>query len=160
MRADTIKGPKITLLNLETDELFEVPIRPDALTEQVEVGYSRGQIIGLTHQPLQYVNTGNRKLPSIAFNVDQHFAGEDEDIMQLRHFLMAATVEEDGAGGPARITFVWPGVITFTGVITNLSVTHERFGDEGGVTGYTATVSVEEWVPTRRTAGLYRRGVH
>jgi len=160
MQGDTATGQRITLLNHETDELIEVPIRPDILSEQVEVNYSRATVIGLTHQPLQYLGTANRKIPSITFQVDQHFAGEGEDIETLRNFLMAATVEEEGRAGPARITMVWPKAMTFTGVITSLRISRERFGSDGRVTGYSATVTFEEWVPERRTADAYRLGVY
>lgn len=157
MRGDTGAGERIVLVNNETDEQIEIQFRPESVAEQVEVGYSRVPIIGLSHQPLQYTGTGNRKLPAMVFRVDQHFMPSGQDVMALRRFLLAATVEETEGGGPARVTVVWPGVITFTGVITSVAITHETFSDEG-VTGYTATAAFEEWVPTRRMAADYRRG--
>ncbi len=157
MLGDTDPGVKIVLVNNETDETLEIQFRPESLVEQVEVNYSRTPIPGLSHQPLQYTGTGNRKLPAVIFRVDEHFVTSGDDIMALRRFLLAATVEEEGAGGPARVTMIWPGVIAFTGVITSLAISHEHFSTEG-VTGYTATVAFEEWVPTRRVAATYRQG--
>ena len=68
------RPPKCVLVNVSTAESIECLFNPTELTEKVEVNWSRLAVPGLSHQVLQFQNTGNRQLSGVEFYLDRFFA--------------------------------------------------------------------------------------
>lgn len=149
------------LCNLRTGESTRILLNPTELREQVRVHYSRLQVLGLSHEVLQYHATGNTALP-VEFALDKFFAravsaDDDPDILDFKRFLQALTVPPGGAdsvadGGPPRALFVWPGLITLSCVVTRLELRYQHFDATGRVLVYQAQATFEEIRDARVTS--------
>ena len=151
------------LCNLKTGERLAFLLNPTEFSEGVQVNYNRLQVPGLSHQVLQYVSTGNVSLP-MEFYLDKFFAATietDPDLLNFKRFLQALTVpvggEEDVVGGgPPRVLFVWPGLISLTCVITTLEFKYEQFNRDAEVLVYRARTTFEEIRDARVTSDEIR----
>lgn len=140
---------RMSLANLATGEAIEAQFNPTELEEALEVNWARQVVPGLSHQPLQYVHTGNDK-----FTLELYFESLDPtaDLAQLLHarrFLQSLCYPRRGAqevvgGTPPRVLFVWPTVVSLTTVIAALSFKYSRFNLAGTPTEFTAKVTLEE----------------
>ncbi len=149
---------RMQLVNLDTDEAFEVQFNPADLRESVSVNYTRHAVPGLSHQPLQYTGTGNRQIPGVVFWCDAVLEAErptDGGIIDFRRFLMALTVPGEGKTRPPRVLFVWPGVLTVEAVVVSIEFAYARIGPEA-VQAYSATVTFEEVLDVRRVSEQWR----
>jgi len=139
----------MTIANVSTGESVEAQFNPTEFEEALEVNWARLTVPGLSHQPLQYVNTGNAK-----FTLELNFEAQDpttdlEQIHRTRRFLLSLCYPRRGAadvasGGPSRALFIWPSVVSLTCVITALSFKYGRFNLEGTPVQFTAKVGLEE----------------
>jgi hypothetical protein len=140
---------RMSIANVATGESVEAQFNPTDFEEALEVNWARQTVPGLSHQPLQFVNTGNAK-----FTLELNFEVQDptSDIDQIhlaRRFLQSLCYPRRGAedvvgGGPPRALFVWPGVISLTCVVTALSFKYGRFNVEGTPVQFMAKVTLEE----------------
>jgi hypothetical protein len=140
---------RMSIANVSTGDSVEAQFNPNELEEALEVNWTRQTVPGLSHQPLQFVNTGNVK-----FTMELNFEVQDpstdlETIHLARRFLLSLCYPRRGAedvvgGGPPRALFVWPGVISLTCVVTSLSFKYDRFNLEGTPVQFTAKVTLEE----------------
>jgi hypothetical protein len=154
------RPPRCYLVNVTTAEGMGCLLNPTQLAEKVQVGWSRLQVPGLSHQVLQFQATGNRQLSSVEFYLDKVFAAEqpgDPDIMEFRRFLRALTVPPAGTAGapataPPRVLFIWPGVLSIEAVLTDVEFQYRQFGADGAVLVYAATCSFEEILDARVTS--------
>ena len=139
----------MAIANVATGESVEAQFNPTEFEEALEVNWARQTVPGLSHQPLQFVNTGNAK-----FTLELNFEVQDPnaDLDQIHHarrFLQSLCYPRRGAedvasGGPPRALFVWPNVVSLTCVVTALSFKYGRFNVEGTPVQFTAKVTVEE----------------
>lgn len=139
--------------NLETGMSLQSMFLPSELEEALEVFYERASIPGHSHQPLQYKGTGNQAYPITLY---WRVRGEDDVAVldEARKFLMSLCYPTDAAdsvvtGAPARVLFVWPGMVAMKCRITALSFSHFQFAQVGPSTAYTVRVTIEE-IPERR----------
>jgi hypothetical protein len=140
---------RMSIANVSTGGSIEAQFNPTEFEEALEVNWARQTVPGLSHQPLQFVNTGNVK-----FTLELHFeaqepTGDLEQILSARRFLQSLCYPRRGAqevvgGGPPRALFVWPNVISLTCVVTGLSFKYERFNLAGTPVQFTAKASLEE----------------
>jgi hypothetical protein len=72
----------MSIANTATGDVVEAQFNPTEFEEALEVNWARQTVPGLSHQPLQFVNTGNVK-----FTLELHFEVHDpaSDIEQI-HF--------------------------------------------------------------------------
>jgi hypothetical protein len=158
------RPPPCTLVNLVTDEEMTCLANPTELSETVSVTWNRLVVPGLSHQPLQYVSTGNRQIPSIELYMDRYLAAEaplDLDILEFRRFLLALTVPpavDAGAppAAPPRVLFVWPRFLTLECVVDSVALKYQRFAADGSVLVYTATITLEQILDVRVTSADLR----
>src|SRR5512137_1642944 len=132
----SLRPARMSVANVESGDSVEAQFNPNELEEALEVNWTRQTVPGLSHQPLQFVNTGNVK-----FTMELHFEAHDpavdlETIHRTRRFLQSLCYPRRGAenvigGGPPRALFVWPGVISLSCVITALSFKYARFNLDG-----------------------------
>lgn len=140
---------RMSIANVSSGESVEAQFNPTEFEEALEVNWARQTVPGLSHQPLQFVNTGNVK-----FTLELNFEAQDPttDLEQLhlsRRFLQSLCYPRRGAddvvgGGPPRALFVWPGVVSLNCVVTALSLKYGRFNLEGTPVQFTAKVTLEE----------------
>ncbi|MCG8670588.1 MAG: hypothetical protein MI867_14315, partial [Pseudomonadales bacterium] len=155
------RPPRITFASLRTGESVEMPFTPEQFQEDITVEYVRQNVLGLSHQPLQYRGTSNHVIPDLEFFFRATSREEIERIHNGRRFLLSLCYPPDNAntirrGGPTRVLFVWPQVVTMTFVITRLSITHEKFNQEGRTTVFRAKLTIEEIRDARLTADEVR----
>jgi Contractile injection system tube protein len=140
---------RMSIANVSTGESVEAQFNPTEFEEALEVNWARQTVPGLSHQPLQFVNTGNAR-----FTLELHFEVQDPrtDLAQIhraRRFLQSLCYPRRGAtdvvgGGPPRALFIWPNVVSLTSVVTALTFKYSRFNLEGTPVQFTAKVSLEE----------------
>lgn len=158
---------KVHLVNVTTGEGIDVLINPTQLQQAVSVNYARQQVPGMSHQPLQYISTGNRVVGPVQFQMDRLVAEATQDspeILDFQQFIEALTVPAAGTGGPAdtrppRVLIVWPGVMTVEAVVTSADFLFIDFGEDASALAYVANVTFEEALDVRRTSQQLRRGV-
>jgi hypothetical protein len=159
------RPPRCLLVNLTTQETIQCLFNPTQLVEKISVNWSRLPVLGLSHQPLQYLGTGNRQLPGVEFYLDKSFASEapgDADIDDFRNFLRSLTLPpasaDVGNTTPPRVLLLWPKVLTIEAVITELEFQYRQLARDGSVLVYTATCTVEEILDVRVTSEMRRSG--
>lgn len=139
---------RMSIADMSSGESIEAQFNPTELEESLEVNWARQTVPGLSHQPLQFVNTGNLK-----FTVELQFvaqsAAELEHALAARRFLQSLCYPRRSAtniagGGPPRVLFVWPTFIALTSVIVSLSFKYARFNLAGAPVGFTAKLGLEE----------------
>ena len=147
---------RMHLVNLATGEDFEVMFNPEQITEEVQVAYARQTIPGLSHQPLQFTNTGNH-----AVSMDLFATGTTERrialVSDLRQFLLSLTVPPGNAGtiddgAPPRVLFLWGLVWSWTAVITSVRIVSSQFTQEGEIRTLVASITLEEIRDVRMTS--------
>ena len=164
--AAVARPPKCVLVNVSTAESIECLFNPTELTEKVEVNWSRLAVPGLSHQVLQFQNTGNRQLSGVEFYLDRFFAaaGEsDADLLDFRRFLLALTVPPEGTEGvtetaPPRVLVIWPELLTVECVVASVEFHYKQLAIDGSPLVYTATVAFEEILDVRVTSEERRSG--
>jgi hypothetical protein len=140
---------RMSIANVSTGDSIEAQFNPTEFEESLEVNWARQTVPGLSHQPLQYVNTGNAKFP-LELNFEVQDPTTDLDaIHRARRFLLSLCYPRRGAadvasGGPPRALFLWPNVVSLTCVITALSFKYGRFNLEGTPVQFSAKLSLEE----------------
>jgi Contractile injection system tube protein len=140
---------RMSIANVSSGESVEAQFNPTEFEEALEVNWARQTVPGLSHQPLQFVNTGNAK-----FTLELNFEVQDptsdlEQIHRARRFLQSLCYPRRGAGdviggGPPRVLFIWPNVASLTCVINTLSFKYGRFNLDGTPVQFTAKVNLEE----------------
>lgn len=149
LEAASQRPARMSIANTATGDVVEAQFNPTEFEEALEVNWARQTVPGLSHQPLQFVNTGNVK-----FTLELHFEVHDptsdlEQIHFARRFLQSLCYPRRGAedvigGGPPRALFVWPNVVSLTCVVTGLSFKYSRFNLEGTPIQFNAKVTLEE----------------
>jgi len=143
------RPPRVTLVNLDTQERMECLINPETLSEKLSVIYRRLSVPGVGHQMLQYDSTSNRTVPNLELVLDKRigkpFAG-DTDILRFRDFLrkVAGPAQADLPSAPPTVLFVWPKVLTIECVLSEVEFRYQAFGTDGELLMYTATCTLEE----------------
>lgn len=140
---------RMSIANVSSGESIEAQFNPTELEEALEVNWARQTVPGLSHQPLQFVNTGNLKF-TLELQFEAQNAATDVDRnLQARRFLQSLCYPRRGAanvvrGGPPRVLFVWPTFVSLTCVIASLSFKYSRFNLAGTPIYFTAKVALEE----------------
>ncbi len=140
---------RMSIANVSSGDSIDAQFNPTEFEEALEVNWARQTVPGLSHQPLQFIHTGNTK-----FTLELNFEVQDPttDLDQIHHarrFLQSLCYPRRGAedvigGGPPRVLFVWPKVVSLTCVVTALSFKYGRFNLDGTPVQFTAKVALEE----------------
>jgi len=143
------RPPRVTLVNLDTQERVECLINPETLTEKLSVIYRRLSVPGVGHQMLQYDSTSNRMIPGLELVLDKRIGKQsatDPDLVAFRDFLrrVARPAQDDLPSAPPTLLFVWPKVLSIECVLSDLEFRYQVFGADGALLMYTATCTLEE----------------
>lgn len=165
MPETNFKVAKLHFVNLVTQESVAVQYNPQQFEETVEVLYARIGILGMPHQALQYLGTGNHQLRMDIFHdsttLAVHQAGK-----AVRNFLLSLCYpkhleagDEAGilTGAPPRVLVAWPRVLSMTCRLSGLRFVNQRFNRHGDLVQFTASVSFEEVRDVRLTGVEVRR---
>jgi hypothetical protein len=185
---------RMYITNISSGETVHAQFNPTEFQEALEVNWARQTVPGLSHQPLQFVHTSNSKFTiDLYFNAQDgtsesgtsQATGPDfvtklapigglaqrlNQIHDTRRFLQSLCYPRRGAatvfaGGPPRVLFVWPQVVSLQCILTGLSFRYTRFNIDGTPVEFTASVSLEEIRDVRllseevRQNGTQRSGV-
>ena len=128
--------------------VFETQFNPTEFSEALQVNYKRHKIPGLSHEPMQYINTTNDKI-SLDLFFDADTQEQADRNLIARKFLLAVCyprrpVGDLEIGGPPRLLFVWPSIISMTVVITSLQLTYTKFSSTGVPMDFIAGITIEE----------------
>ena len=153
---------RVTLANLNTGEFWIAMYNPTEFEEQVDVNWNAINVVGLSHQPLQYGGTGNWRFSLELFVLsDTRLFESISNTTQIRNFLMslaypvaATSVSE---GGPPRVCVSWPNLMTLTCVVQSIKFSNSRFNYEGYPVEWTASIDFEEIRDTRITSQKIRQ---
>ena len=149
---------KVVLSNLsDPSQVVVAQYNPTEFTETIIANYARLAPRGLSHEVLQFSNTGN-----LGFSFELHFNANDSDtggaantsarVLEnldnrkiLHAFMYPRRAARDLSGvGPPRILFVWPSMVSLTTVIASLNIRHSMFAKTGHSLKYTAAIVLEE----------------
>ena len=140
---------RMSIANVSTGASIDAQFNPTDFEEVLEVNWAHQTVPGLSHQPLQFVHTGNTE-----FNLELNFEAQDPttdlgEIQHARRFLQSLCYPRRGAedvtgGGPPRVLFVWPNTVSLTCVVTALGFRYGRFNLDGTPVQFTARVTLEE----------------
>lgn len=152
----------MSLTNLSTGELMVAQYNPQELEETLSVNWNELSVLGMSHKPLQYQNTGNHAFkfklefsainamgqkvaPSIAV---ENFNGQTY-VLNARNYLLSLCYPSRGAntiigGGPPRVLFYWPQSVAIDAVIGELSLHHKSFNHRLGTSRLEVDVSLRE----------------
>lgn len=154
--------PRMHLIDLTTGEDREVMFNPEQITEEVQVAYTKLTVPGMSHQPIQYTNTGNHAIP-IELYMEAHTARARDTLDDWRRFVLSLAYPKGNAGSindgaPPRVLFVWPNVWSFSCVLLGLRIASTQFSVEDlRITRCTATLTLEEIRDVRLTSEDVRR---
>lgn len=149
--------PRVRIFNLRSQESIEVQFNPTQFSEALSVNYERPSILGMSHKPLQYINTDNLQVPMEFFYIAR--TPEARELgQQSKNFLYSLCYPSRGAGSitagqPPRALVVWPNVLSLTTKITQLNINNQRFNRRtGAVVQFTASCQFEEMRDVRWTS--------
>lgn len=154
--------PGISIGNLQTGETKQLSVVPTELTEQLTAEYVRHNVLGLPHRRMHYLGTDNHQFPNLSFFYVSNTAAEYERAEDERRFLLSLlypreAVDGVARGGPPRVLFLWPSLISMTCVLPNISIAHTKFNLVGQPVNTRITLSFEEIRSTRLTSDDVRQ---
>lgn len=164
------KPVRMWLTNLASTEEMPAHYNPTEVKEKIQVNYGRLKVLGLSHEVLQYQNTGNLTLDfSLAFRAFDDNLNRVKDIGEMKKFMYALCYPRRGAadiagGAPPRCLFIWPNYASLTCVLTGMEWTNQLFARDGTPTLAEANLTIEEIRDFRlysedvRDFGLQRAG--
>jgi hypothetical protein len=146
---------RVTLASVDTGRSVDAQYNPDEVTEKLGVNWKELEIMGMSHKPLQYLNTDNLQVTfELGFNA---MATDGDQVFSTRLFLQSLTVPKRGAadvigGAPSKIVLSWPNLFSLTCVIASLEFKHKRFRQSMQPSAFTCAVTLKEIRTTRLTA--------
>ena len=147
MSSAAARAPRLTLVNLATQDTLEAQFNPTEFEEALGVIYARHTVPGLSHTVKHFVNTDDVKFKLTLFQRAETIK-ELELIKAARVFLYAAChprkVDALIKGGAPKLLFVWPKTISLAVVITGLKFRYTQFNREGDPVSWEAACDLEE----------------
>lgn len=165
--------PRVMIANIRTGEFVEMPFVPHELSEEISVEYARQKIVGMSHSVLNYTGTDNHKFSGLEFafigtpvgasnpgptatGVDRQAAALDTRLFLMSLCYPSVNAQSVRAGGPPRVLFVWPSLVSMTCVIGSLQIKHSKFDVSGKPMTFTARMDLEEIRDVRLTSEAVR----
>lgn len=167
LRLMNVRGglPKMEIHNLTTGEWRKVQFNPAELEETLSVDWQQHKVVGLSHQPMQYIATDNATFQfDLIFDAleetqqgrQSRVRGTDyveESRRFMSHLCYSAAYRYGLQGGaPPRVLFYWPRFISMTCVVQKLSFRYARFAATGQPVTAVARVTLMEIRDVRLTS--------
>ena len=143
------RAPKVTFINMSTNEVLEAQFNPSTFDEDIAVNYAALTVPGLSHQVLQFIHTNNMKYGfELFFHAVNGGPTELERIREARKFLLSVCHPRQATtilrGGAPRVLFVWPGIVALSCVVRSLKFKHNRFNKLAEPIAFLVKVMLEE----------------
>jgi hypothetical protein len=146
------KPTPMTLVNMVTADSIDAQYNPEELEEAIGVNYARLQVPGLSHTRKHFINTDDVKftfeLASHCLDSGDTGLARMQAIRADRRFLYALTHpwRADGInrGGPPRVLFIWPKLLSLTCVVTSLTFRYTMFNRDGAPVAWRSKLALEE----------------
>lgn len=145
------RPPRVTFTNVETGKDCTAQFNPEEVKEKVKANYKGLDVLGMSHKPLQYINTENYVATfTLGFDALSVYEGTSgNNAYSARLFLMSLCYPRRAAqgvpdGAPPRVLFSWPNLLSLTCVVTDLDFTHKRFNSALQSVWWTVDVRIEE----------------
>ena len=142
-----VDPPKMQIANVELGTSIEAQFNPTELDENLEALYNRLQVIGQSHQPMQYLGTGNHQFSfELAFRaIDNQGHSLLDQVMARRNYILSLMyATRTGNGSPPRVLFVWPGLAALTCKVTTFKGKHTFFNKKAYPVYGAYQIGVEE----------------
>ena len=141
------RPPRMTITRMDTGATISAQFNPEEVTEEIGVNFAEPAVLGLSHQPLQYLNTSN-----LLLNFDMGFdvlSIEGGTALASRRFLHAVCYSSRAAqtvasGGTPDLFFVWPNLYSLVCRLKKLRIVHKRFNLSGLPTLFAASLTLVE----------------
>ncbi len=155
----TAPPARASLGDLRTGETIAVFANPEELDAMLAVNYVRQGVQGLSHEPLQYKNTGNQRINLALYCCDLE---EPERIDDFERFLLSLCYAPESPGeipfaGPPDVLLLWPQLISMRMRVVSLNFKFVMFASDGGALRYSAELELEEIRTVRLTSQEVRR---
>lgn len=138
------------LVDMATGESRTAQFNPAELNETISVNYTKIVVPGLSHTRKHYINTDDVKYDFELFAHCLDGSGPDglNAIQEDRRFLYSLThprgAQSIREGGPPRVLFIWPKLISLTCVVTGLAFNYTMFNAWGAPVAWKAKVTLEQ----------------
>ncbi len=142
--------PPMALVNLHTGARLDAQYNPAELKETLAVQYASQQVVGLSHQIKNFINTDNNKIGfDLYYTATNTGAPGLKQVMAARRFIRSLCYPRGVAGtiksaGAPRTLFVWPNFLSVTAILTNVEFKHSRWNKQSQLVTMTATLTLEE----------------
>lgn len=163
--------PKMSLTNvLDPRDTIFPQYNPEVLNEELRAQWERIVIPGLSHQRMNYVSTSNHKFK---FTLKYDATGRSKEQRELfedhrrwihAHFHPRGGSDSILGGSAPRLLFIWPTLVSMTGVLDGASIKLKRFNSELQLVAWEASLELAEIRDVRltfeevRSQGTHRRG--
>lgn len=148
MNEAIVDPPKMQLVNIDKATSIEAQFNPTEIDEELAVLYNRLQVLGLSHQPMQYQGTGNHQFSfELAFRAaDNQGKNLLADVYARRNFILSLCYpsRQPATGAPPRVLFIWPGLASLTCKITSVRGKHTFFNKKAFPVYFAMQIGVEE----------------
>jgi Contractile injection system tube protein len=140
----------MSIANLLTGSSLEAQYNPTEFEEEISVNWNKLPVLGHSHEPLQYKNTGNHTFSfDLAWSAlnDRGITVDDLDL--ARRFMLsscyssrkAAVVQ---AAEPTDLLFLWPTMIAIVAKMPTLKIKHTDFNAAGKTVRMVMNIKLEE----------------
>lgn len=161
---------RITFQDLRTFETMEMMLNPERLTYNLETAHRKHQVLGLSHEPVEYQRTKSRKIGPLNLFVSvlvlmsrglkQTLAIDKvQDILAFMESLyFASELKGEALTRDPIARFTWPGMIDVDVVFDNLRVDVTQFstGRVPKILAAKMTVEMTEKLQTKGFAEQFR----
>lgn len=119
-------------------------VNPTTVKETVQAHYSLRPVLGLSHEVVQYVRTGSRRLQMelwLSLHIlkrrnetegDMDETIQPSDLLTWRNWFESLMVPSGLGKAPPLVSVIWPyAEFNFLGVIESLNIDYERFDYRG-----------------------------
>ena len=139
---------RMTITDLQDQTEVTVQFNPNELTRRIGVNYARKQVLGQSHQPHEYLSTGNQTIRFDLFHNAEN-PTQWEEVDQAAKFLESLCyAPEDPEGisqaAPPRVLLVWPYTLSLVTRLISVEFKHQRWDRFGNTTQFTASCEFEE----------------
>jgi hypothetical protein len=148
----TQEPDRLTLGKLDTGDMLEVQYNPEQLKEALKPIYAKLQILGMSHEPLQYGYTENFSVSfDLKFDAVTRYRNGTYDVNAARRFLLGAGyARRSGSakllsnGQPTSVVVIWPKLYTLTCKMMAYAGDLTTFASDGSLLRFTAHLQFEE----------------
>jgi len=139
---------RMSVINLANGDTVDAQFNPAEIEEELSVNWTKLEVLGLPHTPLQYKNTSNHQ-----FTFTMRFDGVGESqgsarILRARRLILSwgyppRAPQSVSGGSPPDLLFIWPGLASMVAKLAHVKFRHMAFNKRAPAR-YDASITIEE----------------